>query len=507
MALEIRDLHIEIGAAVPVERVSLDVEAGAIHCLLGASGSGKTLTSLATIGLLPTTAEPSGSIKLSGVERDLLDFDDAAWTTVRGSRIGHVGQNALGCLHPAFRVGWQIAEAIRRHARISRRDVHERVLAELTAVDLSDVERVARARPAQLSGGMCQRVALAIALCNRPQVLVADEPTTALDHETQDRVLNLIRRRVDEDGLGVLMITHDQTVVEQVADRVTTIADGRSSATTAAADVVTPIRIVGERRVSPEPSSAGAAAVSPVAPSLEIAGVGKVFGPKRRNGQGAHRVLSDVDITAASGTTVGLVGRSGSGKSTLAKIVVGVLDPTEGSVHVDGRPMTGPGRVGRLERAALAQYVFQDPFGSLNPRRPVREQVAEPLVASGVDRAEADDRASRMLADVGLSPAQIARPPTTLSGGQCQRVGVARALIRRPKLVVLDEPTSALDWDIREGILELLDDLQREIGASYLLISHERPLIERMSDVIHRISDGHVAEDTSERGRRSSLAP
>jgi peptide/nickel transport system ATP-binding protein len=494
--LHVNDLRIAIAGTVPVERVSLDVRAGSIHCLFGASGSGKTLTSLATMGLLPPTATTEGAIRLDGIDANLLTLDERSWTTVRGAQIGYVGQNALGCLHPAFRVGWQVIEAIRRHQRVSRREAHDLMLEGLTAVDLRDPERVARSRPAQLSGGMCQRVALAIAMCNRPKVLIADEPTTALDHETQGRVLDLIRRRVEQDGLGVLMITHDQSVVEQVADEVTAIADGRSVPTihVGATDASSANTLGSIRGLTPTrlPSAAPDEATND---TLEIEGVGKVFGRSGLFRSDAVRVLTDVTISAAAGSTVGLVGRSGSGKSTLAKTVVGALDPTEGSVRVAGRPITGPNRVGRLERAGLVQYVFQDPFGSLNPRRSVREQVAEPLVAAGTDPVEAGDRAQRFLIDVGLTAAQIDRQPTTLSGGQCQRVGVARALIRRPKVVVLDEPTSALDWEIREGLLSLLDELQQEIGATYILISHELPLIERMSDVVHRIRDGRLFEE------------
>jgi len=489
--LAVDDLRIAIDESALVQNVSLDVRTGSIHCLLGASGSGKTLTSLAAIGLLPQTATTEGTITLDGTDANLLTIDARAWTTIRGAKIGYVGQNALGCLHPAFRVGWQVVEAIRRHQRVSRRKAHDLMLDELTAVDLRDPERVARSRPSQLSGGMCQRVALAIAMCNRPQVLIADEPTTALDHGTQGRVLDLIRRRVEHEGLGVLMITHDQTVVEQVADEVTAITNGRSLPATDAASVtttnteaaVTPTRLPAAARHEPDDDA-----------TLEISGVGKVFGRSGRFRSDPVRVLDDVTISAAAGSTVGLIGGSGSGKSTLAKIVVGALDPTEGSVRVTGRPITGPGRIGRLERAGLVQYVFQDPFGSLNPRRSVREQVAEPLVAAGASHVEASDSAGRFLTDVGLSAAQIDRHPTTLSGGQCQRVGIARALIRRPKVVVLDEPTSALDWEIREGLLSLLDDLQEEIGATYILISHELPLIERMSDVVHRIRDGRLVD-------------
>ncbi|MEL6891754.1 MAG: ABC transporter ATP-binding protein [Actinomycetota bacterium] len=490
-ALGVDDLRIAFGDTVPVEGVSLDVRAGSIHCLLGASGSGKTLTSLAAIGLLPPTARTEGAITLGGTDANLLTVDQRAWTTIRGARIGYVGQNALGCLHPAFRVGWQVVEAIRRHRRVTRREANDLMLEGLAAVDLRDPERVARSRPAQLSGGMCQRVALAIAICNRPQVLIADEPTTALDHETQDRVLDLIRRRVARDGLGVLMITHDHSVVEQVADEVTTIAGGRSLPATDPASVTT-VNTIADVTRTRLPAAATDEPANDT--TLEIEGVGKVFGRSGPFRSDAVRVLSDVTFSASAGSTVGLVGRSGSGKSTLAKIVVGALDPTNGSVRVGGRLMTGPNRVGRLERAGLVQYVFQDPFGSLNPRRSVREQVAEPLVAAGATSLEAGDRARQFLTDVGLTSAQIDRYPTTLSGGQCQRVGVARALIRRPRVVVLDEPTSALDWEIRAGLLSLLDELQHEIGATYILISHELALVERMSDVVHRIRDGRLVD-------------
>lgn len=463
--------------------MSLVVRSRSIHCLVGDSGSGKTLTSLAAVGLLPAGATTSGSIRLSGVDDDLLTIDQDRWSSIRGSSIGYVGQNALGCLHPAFQVGTQLVEAIRRHQSMSKTDARELAIAELAAVDLPDPERIAQARPAQLSGGMCQRVALAIALCNRPSVLIADEPTTALDDATQDLILELITSRVERGGLSVLLITHDHRLVDQVADETTTMADGVSSPGLT-------------RSASPAPSQPARSDADrgwdTAAPVLEITGVAKTYRRAGVRRQSGPPVLRDISLSASAGSTIGLVGRSGAGKTTLAQIVAGLLPPTEGSVRIGGRPITGPDRVTRSEKASLVQYVFQDPFGSLNPRRSVLAQVAEPLIVSGHTPDDARSRARDLLGAVGLQATQIQRRPTTLSGGQCQRVGIARALIRRPAVVVLDEPVSALDWAIRDEILAILDELQAEIGALYLLISHERPLVERQSDRIYHLADGAI---------------
>ena len=492
--LTIDGLRIELGGLPVVRGVSLTVTGGSVHCLVGQSGSGKTLTSLAAVGLLPGAARTSGRIGLRGVEGDLLRFDQRRWSDIRGASIGYVGQNALGCLHPAFRIETQLIEAIRRHRSATRAEARSQAVEELAAVDLPSPERIARAHPAELSGGMCQRVALAIALCNRPAVLIADEPTTALDDGTQDHILDLIRSRVDRDGLGVLLITHDQRVVEAMADEVTTIADGISSpGPVAGVDRVTTGRSADDRADVRAGASAEDAPTDPPSGTvLDIDGVGKTYGRAGRFRRPPTPVLRGVTIRAEAGTTIGLVGRSGAGKTTLAQIVAGVLSPSEGEVRIGGRPVTGPDRVGRVEKAGLVQYVFQDPFGSLNPRRSALAQVAEPLIAAGQPAAEANDRARDLLTEVGLSPAQCDRLPTALSGGQCQRVGIARAVIRRPLVMVLDEPVSALDWSIRAEILALLDDLQATTKAAYVLISHEQSLIDRHSDQVYAVADGTV---------------
>ncbi len=489
--LVIDQLGVRIGAHTAVRDVSLTVRRGSVHCLVGESGSGKTLTSLASVGLLPAAAAPSGSIRLAGVDDDLLTLDRRAWSAIRGSMIGYVGQNALGCLHPAFRVGGQLVEAIRRHRPMAMSQARALAIEELASVDLPDPERVARSHPAQLSGGMCQRVALAMALCNRPSLLIADEPTTALDDDTQAHILALVRDRVERDGLGVLLITHDHDVVEAMADETTTIVDGvtASRAPSVTASPIPPVSV---------PAGTGPAVDAVDSDDtaqdvLEIVGVSKCYGRARRfRRRPSTAVLRDVNLSAAPGTTVGLVGRSGAGKTTLARIVAGILAPTEGVVRIGGRPVSGPDRVGRVERAGLVQYVFQDPFGSLNPRRSILAQVAEPLVAAGRPPGEATDRARTLLAEVGLTPAQVERPPTALSGGQCQRAGIARAVIRRPLVLVLDEPVSALDWAIRDDIVALLRDLQATTRALHLLISHQRPLVDRESDHVYQVTDGTV---------------
>jgi len=483
-ALEISNLRVQIDAATPVRDVSLAVAPASIHCLVGESGSGKTLTSLASVGLLPGHASASGSIRLRGVNDDLLTISATEWSSIRGSSIGYVGQNALGCLHPAFRIEAQVMEAIRRHRSMPKAEARAQAIEALEAVDLADSKRVARAYPAHLSGGMCQRVALAIALCNRPTILIADEPTTALDDDTQQRIMGLLRDYVDQHQLSILLITHDHDVVREMADEVTSIASGVST------PAAPPVPSAAVRSTA---SNACGAELDRVAemPALDIRGVAKTY-QSRGLARSDTTVLKNVSLSAPQGSTVGLVGRSGTGKTTLAQIVAGILPPTEGTVTIGGRPITGSERVGRVEKAGLVQYVFQDPFGSLNPRRSALVQVAEPLVAAGEGTEQATERARALLADLGLTAAQVERRPTTLSGGQCQRVGIARALIRKPVVVVLDEPVSALDWSIRADILDQLDELQQMTDATYLLISHDLSLITRECDEIFTVTEHTV---------------
>jgi len=480
--LSINGFGVQLGEHVLVRDVSLQVRRGTVHCLVGDSGSGKTMTSLAIVGLLPRGSKVNGSISLANVHENLVGLPRQRWADLRGRRIGYVGQNALGCLHPAYTVEFQLVEAIRRHQSLSAGQARAAAVEELAAVDFPDPKRVAAARPAELSGGMCQRVALAIALCNRPSVLIADEPTTALDDETQENILALIRSRALADGLAALLITHDRQVVDDVADDVTSIRDG----------VSTP---GNEHTASPPRVRAARSAPAPDAvPALAVSGVSMTYGRTRRHRRTGPATLRDVSLSVDAGTTVGLIGRSGAGKTTLARIVAGILEPASGEVAIAGEAVAGPNRVDRRRKAGLVQYVFQDPFGSLNPRRSAVTQVAEPLVASGASAEEAEARARAMLTDVGLTPAQVDRRPTQLSGGQCQRVGIARALIRRPSVVVLDEPVSALDWSIRDEILSILGELQDNTGAAYLLIAHDRPLIEQQCDAIYEIADAELCQ-------------
>lgn len=480
--MNIDGLGVHLGEHELVRDVSLQVRVGTVHCLVGDSGSGKTMASLAMVGLLPRPSTTSGSITLAGVDEDLLGLSPKRWAQVRGRRIGYVGQNALGCLHPAYTVEFQLVEAIRQHQTVTARQARDTAIAQLAAVDLPDPERVAAAHPAELSGGMCQRVALAIALCNRPDVLIADEPTTALDDETQDNILSLIRSRAVTDGLGVLLITHDRQVVDDVADEVTSIRDGVS--TSGSIHTAAPICLRAARPAQSNDS----------APALTVTDVSMTYGRTRRQRRNRAAVLEGVSFALEAGITAGLIGRSGAGKTTLAKIVAGVLEPTAGQVWIDGEGINGTQRVNRRRKADLVQYVFQDPFGSLNPRRRALAQAAEPLVAGGATAEEAQERARAMLSKVGLTPAQVDRRPGQLSGGQCQRVGIARALIRGPSVVVLDEPVSALDWSIRDEILSILSELQDETGAAYLLIAHDRPLIEQQCDVIYEIADASLCQ-------------
>ncbi len=502
--LRVRDLEVsfegEDGSTRAVDGVSLEVAAGEVVALVGESGCGKSVTALSLVGLLGApNAVVAGSATYDG--RELIGAPEAELRRLRGEQLAMVFQDPLSSLNPVLRVGDQIAEQIRAHRAVGRAEARERTVELLRRVEIPDPDRRVDAYPHELSGGMRQRVMIAMALSCEPRILIADEPTTALDVTVQAQILDLIRALRAETGAGVLLITHDFGVVAELADRVAVMDAGRIVEQGPVEEIFERPQDDHTRRLlaavpridGPPPRRPAREAHD--GPLLALEGLEVVFPARgRRRGAGEVRAVAGVTLTIEPGETVGLVGESGSGKSTLARAAVRLLDPTGGSVAFAGRDIT---RARRRELDALRpelQIVFQDPYGSLNPRKRVRDIVGLPLRLHGAGREEAARRVDGLLERVGLRPEHAERWPHEFSGGQRQRIGIARALALEPRLVVLDEPVSALDVTVQAQILALLDELQRDLGLAYLFISHDLGVIRQVADRVAVMRAGELVE-------------
>jgi len=477
-----------------VEDVTLAVRAGDILCVVGESGSGKSMTAAAVMGLLPKGLPvTAGRIMFEG--QDLLALDAEAYRRLRGARLGMVFQEPMTALNPLMRVGEQIGEAFRVHG--ARGDVRAKVLGLLEDVRLPDPPAIIDAYPFRLSGGQRQRVMIAMALALGPSVLVADEPTTALDVTTQMQILRLIRALQERRGTGVLFITHDFGVVAEIADRVAVMQHGRVVEQGEARRVLdAPAHPYTRALVAAVPHGRARPRTAVGAPALMLTGVAKAF----RRGGGLFRrgkpvvAVADATFTLARGETLGLVGESGSGKSTLARCVVRLVEPDRGSVTFGGTDLLPLGRAAMRPFRSRIQMVFQDPYASLNPRRRVGDIIAEGPVTHGVKRAEALRRARALLALVQLDPGAMERFPHEFSGGQRQRIGIARALALEPELLVADEPVSALDVSVQAQILALLDDIRRRLGLTMLFITHDLRVAAQVCDRIAVMREGRIVE-------------
>jgi peptide/nickel transport system ATP-binding protein len=475
--LDVRNLTIALppGAerAHAVEDVSFALEAGEILCIVGESGSGKSVSTGAIMSLLPPALRVvQGSIGFEG--RDLLQLKPAEMRLLRGSRIGMIFQEPMTALNPLMRVGEQIGEVLKVHgARGSAGRVQELI----NAVQLPDPDRIARSYPHLLSGGQRQRVMIAMALALEPAVLIADEPTTALDVTTQMQILGLIKEIQSRRGMGVLFITHDFGVVAEIADRVAVMQHGRIVEAGAAAQVLNaPQHPYTRALIAAVPHRARALDAPPTGrPVLELVGVRKSYW--RGGGLFSPRVkvpaVQDADLVLRKGETLGLVGESGSGKSTLARCVVNLVKPEEGAIRYHDTDLRRLMRRHWKPYRKRIQMVFQDPFASLNPRRRVGDIIAEGPMAHGMARAAALRRADELLALVQLDAGAAERFPHEFSGGQRQRIGIARALALEPELLIADEPVSALDVSVQAQILALLEDLRQRLGLTMLFITHD----------------------------------
>jgi peptide/nickel transport system ATP-binding protein len=481
-----------------LEEVSLRLHANEILCVVGESGSGKSMTASAILGLLPEGVEPlAGRILLEG--EDLLELSDDELRRIRGARIGMIFQEPMTALNPLRTIGDQIGEMFRTHTDLGSTEIDARVLALLEDVHLPDPKAAMRAYPHELSGGQRQRAMIAMALALEPRVLIADEPTTALDVTTQAQILKLIRELQSRKGTAVLFITHDFGVVAEIADRVAVMQHGHLVEEGRAERVLndpqhdyTKALIAAVPPLFPPPAQAVG-----TEPILRIEHLSKTYrggGLFGRNRRIVHAVR-DANLTLPRGGTLGIVGESGSGKSTLARCLVRLLDPDAGAIRLGETDLAKLSRRAMRAQTRRIQMVFQDPFASLNPRRRAGELVAQGPMVHGVTRAEALARARKLFELVGLDPDSTDRFPHEFSGGQRQRIGLARALALQPEVLVADEPVSALDVSVQAQVLRLLADLRARLGLSMVFITHDLRVAAQICDRIAVMKDGEVVEE------------
>ncbi|HET7734831.1 MAG TPA: ABC transporter ATP-binding protein [Nocardioidaceae bacterium] len=486
--------------------VSYTVNQGEVLAIVGESGSGKTQSSMSLMGLLPPNGRATGSAKLHG--QQLIGLRGAAMRRIRGKEIAVIFQEPMTALNPVYTIGFQIVETIRSHFIMSPKEAKARAIELLTMVEIPEPERRFDAFPHQLSGGQRQRAMIAQALACEPKLLVADEPTTALDVTVQAEILKLMRDLRERIDAGIVLITHDMGVVADMADRIVVMKDGRVVETGACEQIfgapehpytqqllaaVPHFGSVSEVPVTTE-DRAGAPEVPPVAEQVMVAENLVLEYPKRGR-QPVFRAVDDVTLSIAQGEVLGLVGESGSGKTTIGRAVVGLLPVAGGRLEVAGVNMKDAKTKDLRPLRDKVGIVFQDPGSSLNPRLPIGESIGEPLyLHRGIRGQELQQRIEALLDQVHLQRSFRNRYPHELSGGQRQRVGIARALALEPRLLVADEPTSALDVSVQAKVLDLFQDLQREHGFACLFISHDLGVVEMLADRIAVMHFGKIVE-------------
>ena len=492
--LQIRNLSVALpkGADRPfaVHDVSLEVNPAEILCVVGESGSGKSVLTATLMGAAPRGLRVAGGTAQMG-GRDLLTLSERQWRDIRGKDIGMIFQEPMASLNPALTVAQQIEEVFELHSDFPRAERAARARKLVEEMHLPEPDRILRSYPHQLSGGQCQRVVIAMALAMNPWLLIADEPTTALDVTTQAQVLKLIRELRDNHGHGIIFITHDLGVVADIADRIAVMRRGEVVEIGSAEQVLkapqhdyTKALIAAVPSLVPRDRPAGEVQDGPAA--LAVSGLNHSYGAKQ--------VLYDISLSVAPGRVLSIVGESGSGKSTIAKNLIRLTDPTSGTVAVAGQGILDlkGGALRRMRRRM--QMIFQDPFGSLNPRRKVGPMIARAAMLSGASRAEAVERAKELLELVGLQRNAYDRRPAAFSGGQRQRIGIARALAMRPDVLIADESVSALDVSVQAQVLDLLADLQKRLSLAVVFITHDLRVAAQISDEIVVMSKGHVVE-------------
>ena len=504
--LAIRNLSVEVAGAGNrvVRNLSLDVHAGETVCVVGESGSGKSVTSLAVMGLLPPgiLSISAGSIRVEG--EDVATASQRRLREMRATRMAMVFQEPMTALNPVHTVGKQVDEVLRLHRkRMSGAERRAKVLDMFRSVHLPDVERIFDAYPHQLSGGQRQRIVIAMALILEPKLLIADEPTTALDVTTQKQILALIKELQIKHKTAVLFITHDFGVVAEISDRIVVMNRGDLIESGTRNEILAePKQSYTRRLVSSVPSLVPMRRDAPDGqPVLHVKGLGRTYGGKSSlfSRKAAQNVIAatDVNLTLRKGEILGIVGESGSGKSTVARCIVRLIEPTAGHMMMGGEDLsTLSGSALRPVRRRI-QIVFQDPYRSLNPRRTVGESIIEGLLNFGMPREQALKRAGETLTVVGLSPDAMRRYPHQFSGGQRQRICIARALVMDPEILVDDEAVSALDVSVQAQVLELLEQVRQRTGVGVLFITHDLRVAAQICDTIMVMQRGKVVETGS----------
>jgi peptide/nickel transport system ATP-binding protein len=499
--LEIENLSLAIGDTPILKEVELSVAPGEVMGLVGESGSGKSMTALTLMQLLPHAARATGRVTFDGI--DILSATEDQMCALRGDDIGMVFQEPMTALNPVKTIGEQVAEGIRWHTKASRAGAEDRARKMLDRVGLPEAKFPLSRYPHELSGGQRQRVVIAIACALKPKLLIADEPTTALDVVLQAQILDLLRDLVAENRMGLLLISHDLAVVTEMADRITILRYGEvmeagDTARTLSAQLHPYTRqlALASMHVPARPKVHVAGSAKPL---LEAEGVSRDY-PGRRTSlfkpAAPIRAVDDVSLSLAPGQSVALVGRSGCGKSTLARMILALDRPTSGTIRFRGETVTGKSEAELKPARRDMQVVFQDPYGSFDPRQKVEKLVAEPLhvLEKRPTPAERREMVAHALHEVGLGIGDMDKYPHEFSGGQRQRLSIARAVITRPKLVVADEPVSALDVSIRAQILDLFAELNQKLGIAYLFITHDLTVARAITDEVLVMHEGRIVE-------------
>ncbi len=500
--LSIEKLSLKIGNLSVLKDVDLSIAPGEVMGLVGESGSGKSMTALAIMQLTPTSARIKGRIAFNGI--DILGATEQQMCALRGDDIGMVFQEPMTALNPVKTIGEQVAEGIRWHTRAGRAEAEDRARNVLDRVGLPDQKFPLTRYPHELSGGQRQRVAIAIACALKPKLLIADEPTTALDVVLQAQILDLLRELVAENRMSLLFISHDLAVVTEMADRITILRQGSVTESGETARTLSDANHPYTRQLALASMHVPARAAPHIDASspdllLDVANVTRDY-PGRRKSLFSRpetvRAVDDVSLAMRPGASVALVGRSGCGKSTLARMILALDKPTSGTIKFRGLDITRATDDELRRPRRNMQVVFQDPYGSFDPRHTVERLIAEPLhlLDRKPDRKERRDMVVRALHEVGLNRSDLDKYPHEFSGGQRQRLSIARAIITRPKLVVADEPVSALDVSIRAQILDLFAALNHRLGIAYLFITHDLTVARAITDDVLVMHEGRIVE-------------
>lgn len=520
--VSVKNLTIRLGGAFVVSDLSFSIAQNEMLGVVGESGSGKSVTALSLMGLLPNPKDTVSASQFIFDGTSMLPFEEKRFRALRGKKIGMIFQDSMSALNPSMRCGKQVLEMIRMHSTLNKKESQERMLSLLERVKLPDPKAIAKRYPHQLSGGQQQRVLIAIAIACSPKLLIADEPTTALDPEVQQDIMQLLKSIQKQTQMSILFISHDLNLVQHYADRVVVLKNGiceesgtaeqlfnhpKSPYTKGLINAVPP-RNKRPKRLQTVSDFIANTAKSPnekaaerkkrhqllykQTPVLEVKDVEKVFTQHKQS----HRVLKAVRFSLYAGETLGLVGNSGSGKSTLSNCLLNLIQPDHGKILYNGVRIDQFNAQQRKQYRKEVQLVFQDPFSSLNPKQKVQDILTEPMEVHqiGANNAERIERAKNLLNQVGLAEEHLSRYPDAFSGGQRQRISIARALSVEPKLIVCDESVSALDRSVQAQVLNLFNQLKENHGFTYLFIAHDMEVVRYMSDRIMIIKEGKIVQ-------------